>query len=111
MSGKPEGLGVYPGTSLSEIVLRQNDLSLVFILPSVNPPKVHGTISIGVRGEWELRGKDGTVLDCAKDHRSGKETQIRRLIGRTVVKANLTPPMYYQFIFDDGIEFHMLPDE
>ena len=110
MKDKPDNLGVYPGTTLTEIVLREHDLTLVFTMPSVYPPQIPRTLSIGVHGKWELRKPDGTVLDCSRDHQARSEYRIHRMIGKNVVKASLSRPLNYHFVFDDGYEFRMLPD-
>ena len=57
---------------------------------------------ISVEGDWELLGRDGSVIDRQEEPSARDAFRIHVLVGREVVSSQVSAPEWFELRFDSG---------
>lgn len=60
--------------------------------------------SIGIDGDWELRGPDGVIVDQTQDNANRDAYRVHKLLGKRVVRTSIDSPRSLTLYFESGHE-------
>lgn len=69
-----------------------------------------GSGSISIEGRWELRDKDGEMIDASQEHINRKSYQLHRIIDLPITGFIVDPPRSFTLLFDAGLRLSVFDD-
>jgi hypothetical protein len=105
MNGVPASLNLnkFHGAQLEQIALGQYVIQFQFGGP-IRPV-------IGVEGYWEVRAKDGSIIDRAHQNQERDVYRVHQLLGRAVTGSEVRAPESFLLRFENGDCLEVFDDQ
>ena len=102
MHGVPADLPLEPfvGREINQVCLGRFQIQL----------HCAGTGSLRVEGRWELRDRDGELVDDAREHEQRTCYKVHRLIDVAIERFSIDPPRSFTLYFENGLELTVFDD-